>query len=1486
MNYNPLAHDLALKRTVHAPLDQKPMYAWRDVITPTEISLPPIVLLCPHGEERFDITEVADTLGKALTNVCISQNEKEIFTDKNRAWVAQICRELAGNLAEMARKQNPLRLTLNELYELIEKTLVDNNAYMVAKSLLLNRSRKLSVSRESAAQSSIRVIRRNGQIVPWNDHKVEIAIRKTFLSLARDSAPAVAISKTVSERISASNQAFVRIEEVQDIVQEEIMKAGHFKVAEAYILFRAERAVARSSGASELIETAPSIPAGAQETLVVVKKRNGETVLWDGADLRKRIEFAMTGLELCMNGDEIEFELRRAVYDQISQKDLDSTIILNSKTLIEKDADFAKFAGRIQLTYIYEEVLGWDILRDGVAKLKECHQKAFRKYIEHGIAIKRLNPRLLEYDLARLPGALDPSSDLEFDFLGVQTLYDRYLIVDKVSKPSRRIETPQFFWMRVAMGLFIDEKGDRESKAVGLYDLYKTRRFCSSTPTLFNSGTLHSQLSSCYLYYVDDSIEGIFQRGIAENAYLSKWAGGLGGSWTAVRGTGAYIGGTNGESQGVIPFLKLHNDQLVAVNQCFAPETIVYTADGPKAISDVAKGDLVLGDSGTYREVTEKFAYDQHGPMVSVKIKHSMTPIRVTAGHPFFAIRGVPMEQACERTMQWLAKDKVSSRWIDAGELRPGDYVAQTIPTQVIPVEGLTEEDARMYGILLGDGHISKDGRQWGVSGNSGDVHIQFARQYLADRGIQTWETGRGATHLHVHWAGARGAVREGTTGGVASSGAGAMPFTQDDICDQAGNKRIARRFSHLQHGHTRALIQGLLETDGGVSRGKEIYFTNASQPLVEGLRYQLLRLGIPTAGQFRRRDNAHEGQRADGSTVRFTGTSECYDVRIPAVMEIATLVGCAPLTKRNWITHGGCVYSRVRKVSAMEPVPFVFDLKVEGDETYTTNAALVHNGGKRKGSGCAYLESWHNDIFEFLELRKNTGDDRRRTHDMNTANWIPDLFMKRMEARGTWTLFRANEVPDLHEAYGRKFEELYTNYEKLSEEGKVHGHKIDALDLWKKMLSMIFETGHPWITFKDPCNVRSPQDHVGVVHSSNLCTEIVLNTSKDETAVCNLGSVILETHLKPDGSIDHRKLRDTIRMAVRALDNVIDINFYPTEAAQRSNMRHRPIGLGVMGLANTLYMKGVAFASVEAVEFNDEAMEAIAYYAYEASSDLAAERGTYSSYKGSKWDRGLLPPDTVDLLEQERGMPIQVPRGSRMDWAPLRAKIASQGMRNSNVLAIAPTATISNITNTSPCIEPTYKNLFVKSNLSGEFIVLNPFLVKDLKARGLWDQDMMDNLKYFDGELKDIDRVPEDLKQKYLTAFDIDPKWVVDAAARRQKWIDQAQSVNLWIKTPDLKTLSHMYRHAWHTGLKTTYYLRGLGASNIEKATVQVKKEMRGAAGETKAETATRDAATLLSASPFTDPEVKAPREFTAEEKNACSIEAMRNGGTCEACQ
>ncbi|MDP1579622.1 MAG: ribonucleoside-diphosphate reductase subunit alpha [Candidatus Didemnitutus sp.] len=1109
--------DLALKKFTGTPQNQKPNYNWRDVLH-DDVTVPEAEVLCPHGAERFDLAEVADTVGKSLANLMLARGEKDIFNEKNQRFVADVTREVASNLTKQALSRGPLRVSLHDLYVIIEKTLVDNNAHDVAKSLLHKRAQKLAVVRDNP-HVSVRLIRRNNQVVPWNEAKIEIAIRKAFLSLRKDSAPAPQIARAVTERAATVQQAFLHIEEVQDLVQEELMKAGHFKVAEDYILYRAARHASRAQESAarhstdDIVSppgtdsTAPmSAPAQGQNSMIVVQRADGSTYLWDAIDLKKRIEFASIGLKLCLSSEEIEAELCRATFDNIAQGDLNNTIVLNAKTLIEKDADFAKFAGRIQLTYIYEEVLGWDIVRDGITALKRAHQQAFATYIERGIAIKRLTPRLKEYDLSRLADALDPTADLELDFLGIQTLYDRYLIIDKTGKRSRRLETPQFFWLRVSMGLFLEEKSDREGWVTQLYSLYKSRRFCSSTPTLFNSGTLHSQLSSCYLYYVEDSLEGIMYRGIAENAQLSKWAGGLGGSWTAVRGTGAHIAGTNGESQGVIPFLKLHNDQLVAVNQ-----------------------------------------------------------------------------------------------------------------------------------------------------------------------------------------------------------------------------------------------------------------------------------------------------------------------------------------------------------------------------------------GGKRKGSGCAYLESWHNDIFEFLELRRNTGDDRRLTHDMNTANWIPDLFMKRMESRSTWTLFRSNEVADLHELYGRKFEERYAHYEKLAEDGKIQGHKVEALELWKKMLSMLFETGHPWITFKDPCNIRSPQDHVGVIHSSNLCTEITLNTSQDETAVCNLGSVVLDSHLKPDGSLDHEKLRETIRIALRALDNVIDINFYPTEPAKRSNQRHRPVGLGIMGLANSLYVKGIAFASNEAVEFNDEFMEAIAYYAFEASSDLAGERGTYSTYKGSKWDRGLLPQDTLDLLEQERGVAVDVPRGGRMNWEPLRAKIAKQGMRNSNCLAIAPTATISNITNTSPCIEPYYKNLYVKSNLSGEFVVINTFLVEDLKARGLWNQEMIDSLKYFDGDLKDIEAVPADLKEKYRTAFDIDHKWVVDAAARRQKWIDQSQSVNLWLKTPDLKTLSHMYRHAWKAGLKTTYYLRTLAASTIEKATVSVKKEVRGAAGETNAETATRDAGVASAAASAA---LSAKKSYSDAEKKACSIEAMKNGEECEACQ
>jgi len=498
--------------------------------------------------------------------------------------------------------------------------------------------------------------------------------------------------------------------------------------------------------------------------------------------------------------------------------------------------------------------------------------------------------------------------------------------------------------------------------------------------------------------------------------------------------------------------------------------------------------------------------------------------------------------------------------------------------------------------------------------------------------------------------------------------------------------------------------------------------------------------------------------------------------------------------------------------------VPF---LKVVND-----TAVAVNQGGKRKGAVCAYLETWHLDIEEFLELRKNTGDDRRRTHDMNTSNWIPDLFMKRVMENGDWTLFSPSNTPDLHDKFGKAFEEAYVAYEKQAESGALKPSRtIPAQQLWRKMLGMLFETGHPWITFKDPCNIRSPQQHVGVVHSSNLCTEITLNTNDDEIAVCNLGSVNLTAHMTTDANgrlvLDHDKLQKTIRTAMRMLDNVIDINYYAVAKARNSNLKHRPVGLGIMGFQDCLHMQRIPYASDEAVKFADASMEAVCYYAYQASNALAEERGTYSSYKGSLWDRGILPQDSVRLLAEERGGYLEVDMSSTLNWDSLRARIKQFGMRNSNCVAIAPTATISNIIGVSACIEPTFQNLFVKSNLSGEFTVVNEYLVRDLKDRGLWDEVMIADLKYFDGTLSKIDRVPQDLRDIYATAFEVEPTWLVEAASRRQKWIDQAQSLNIYMGGASGKKLDDTYKLAWLRGLKTTYYLRTMAATHVEKSTV-----------------------------------------------------------------
>lgn len=936
------------------------------------------------------------------------------------------------------------------------------------------------------ASNSITVRKRDHRLAAFNPGLITRAIEKAFLSVQGSSENALQpdargqvrkITESVVSEMQFQTQATqspLEVERIQDLIEHQLMLAGEFHVARSFIVFREERSRARALN-SEQANSASKIQ---------VIDEAGKPRPFNAHAIKRRLYTATQGLEDCQP-EVLYADLLATLYNGIKQSELDQALVMVARQRIERDPAYGQAASRLLRDPLYQQCFGntSDEPRPGTDFESQYHQSLIAN-LKAGVEAGRIDPALLEFDLKKITQALKPERDDTFTYLGIQTLFDRYLIHIE----GRRIETPQGFWMRVAMGLALNEE-DKETRAIAFYEVLSTYRFVSATPTLFNSGTPHPQLSSCYLTTVDDDLEHIFKC-VQDNAMLSKWAGGLGNDWTRVRSTGSHIHGTNGQSQGIVPFLKVANDTALAVNQ-----------------------------------------------------------------------------------------------------------------------------------------------------------------------------------------------------------------------------------------------------------------------------------------------------------------------------------------------------------------------------------------GGKRKGAVCAYLETWHLDIEEFLELRKNTGDDRRRTHDMHTANWIPDLFMQRVQEDGSWTLFSPQDTPDLHDLYGPAFNKQYEAYEAQAKQGQIKQAKqVRAADLWRKMLSMVFETGHPWLTFKDPSNLRSPQDHTGVVHSSNLCTEILLNTSNGETAVCNLGSVNLKAHTKTNG-IDEDLLGDTVKTAVRMLDNVIDINFYPTKEAKQANQRHRPIGLGQMGFQDALFTQRIPYGSQRAVDFADEVTEAISYHAITASSRLAAERGAYTSYAGSKWDRGLLPIDTVQVLAETRGDDLSMDQTSSLDWRPVREIIAKNGMRNSNVMAIAPTATISNIAGCHQSIEPAYKNLFVKSNLSGDFTMINESLVAVLKARDIWDDQMIDDLKHHDGELGEIDRIPDETKRLYQTAFEVDAGLLIEANSRRQKWIDMGISFNLYLAKPDGRALSQMYFDCWRKGLKTTYYLRSLAATQIEKSTSDVN-----AHGIQPKWMKNKSASAQMTPEPV----------ITASTPNACSI----LDPDCEACQ
>ncbi|MDD5227982.1 MAG: ribonucleoside-diphosphate reductase subunit alpha [Methylococcales bacterium] len=1024
---------------------------------------------------------------------------------------------------------------------------------------------------------------------------------------------------------------------------------------------------------------------------MLVVKRNGEPQKIAIAKIHKAVEWACNGLDVSLS--EIETNAHIQFFDGIKTSQIHIALVNSAASLIDvgkTDYEFA--AARLLLQQIYKEVT------------QDTIYPTLSIYISNAISLGKIKPEMQSFDLEELNSAIDVERDNLFKYLGMQTVYDRYLLRDENQK---LIEMPQHFWMRVAMGIALNETPESRTKwAIEFYNVLSKFEFISSTPTLFNAGTKFSQMSSCFVTTTDDSIweeqEGVnFGKGIfatmTECALYSKFAGGIGTDWTRVRPAGAGIGSTHGMSSGVVPYLKVFNDTAVSVNQCFDGDTRIFTKSGFKTIKNIVVGDMVLGVRGDFNAVYELRDYDQKEAMLKIDVKHSIDKLKVTDAHPIYAIQGANLETSVNDTLNALEKGKLNANWIEAKNLKVGDYVAQPIPKMVCPIENFTDDDARMYGIMLGD-----------------------EKDITADSFIN-------------------------------------LPFNREHLYNEDGKKRIHETMMFLPESQTIALIKGLIETDGNISRGKEVTFCSTSLQLVEGLRLLLLRLECPSAANVKEvTDRTIRGVEIADTTA--------YSVRIPMIEKLAKALNVPALTKFNWLVHNGCVFSRIKEITPVEPSAVVYDLKVDADHSYTTSACVVHNGGKRNGSFAAYLEPWHGDIERFINLKKPNGDERLRAREIFPYIWANDLFMQRVKAREKWSLFCSHKNAELCETHGEEFERNYLAAEERGDAIKV----IDAMELWKGIITALVESGAPLITFKDEHNRRNPQNHVGVIRSSNLCSEISLNTSDDESAVCNLGSINVSVCTQAD-------FPRVIPIAMRMLDNVIDLNFYPTEKARRSNLKHRPVGLGLMGWTDYIISQGIDWESDEHLRLTDFVFEDFSYWAIKSSMEIAKEKGRYTSYEGSKWSHGILPIDTA------RKLPDEWRHGSRdvESWDTLRTEIQQHGMRNSNCMAIAPTATIANIVGTTPCIEPIYKQVFVKENKSGKFKVVDPAMRHNR---------------------------PELCK----TAFEIDQTWLIKAAAVRQKYIDQSQSVNLF-KKAGVKgnVISDWYFLAWELGLKSTYYLK-----------------------------------------------------------------------------
>ena len=1113
-----------------------------------------------------------------------------------------------------------------------------------------------------------------------------------------------------------------------------------------------------------------------------VIKRNGsqEDVSFD--KVLQRIRKSARGLQV--NPDALAQQVLGQIIDGIQTSELDDLSAQIAASLTTTHPDWGTLATRIAVSNHHKQTHS-----SFTHVVKKLSHQIMPKTGEISCIIHPDLVTLVQEYGPTIDARLNYDRDYLFDYFGFKTLEKSYLLRDTNMKV---LERPQHLWMRVALALWgkLDvEANNGFLRTFETYDALSLKKMTHATPTLFNAGTPRQQLSSCFLLSMsDDSIAGIYKT-LGDCAAISKYAGGIGLHIHNIRARGSLIKGTNGTSNGIVPMLRVFNNTARYVDQCFTPETLIYTKNGVKAIEDVSITDEVLTSTGSFFEVNTPVRHDYDGEVYTIQVKNAISSIRVTPEHQVFTLKNQTKGLNFDIIRNRLTKKLAEPEFCDVKDLSVGDFLVYPVPTYVCDIEKISEEDCRLYGILLGDGHISDTTAYVSLHSENKKETAEFILQYFENRGIQTFVEEREDLNTRIRW----------------SPNNPGFKFTRSQLYDSNKEKHIDTPMLHLPLSKITQILRGVIETDGCIGT-KEVSLEMSSDNVIEGARYMLLRLGALASGY----DRDRIGNVSSYKNIVTRKTTKV--LRIPRIPSIMEYFPHAPQSEYvSYLNHEGKIYSRIESIQIEKYTGTVHDFEIAGPHDYTVaHLGIAHNGGgKRNGSFAMYLEPWHADVEDFLKMKLNTGAEEERARDLFYALWIPDLFMERVEANGEWTLFCPNEAPGLADVWGDKFKELYERYER---EGR--GRKtVSAQKLWFQILDSQMETGTPYLLYKDACNSKSNQQNLGTIKSSNLCTEIIEYSDKDETAVCNLASLALPAFVQ-NGSFHFEELRKVTSIAVRNLNRVIDINFYPTPETKRSNMRHRPIGLGIQGLADVFAMLKLSWESDEASKLNQLIFEHMYFAAVETSTELATREGPYESFQGCPVSKGMLQPDLWNIT------PLTETDGS-LNWTELRKK-ASSGIRNSLLMAPMPTASTSQILGYNECFEPFTSNIYTRRTLAGEFIVINKYLMNDLMKNNLWNEDIKQKIVARNGSIQDIDEISQELKSLYKTAWELKQRTLIDMAAARGAFICQSQSLNLFVADSTYSKLTSAHFHSWKKGLKTgCYYLRTKAPVTAQKFTV-----------------------------------------------------------------